>query len=203
MRERSIRMPPSQTQVPATLCPAPRMAMSNFCVRAKLTAAITSATPAQRAISPGRLSIIPLKTFRASSYPESPGRSSSPRKDDCNFTTSSVATAAPVCGSMHNLPVSMIPGDGGRNSSCPASLRDSQYRFREWVLIDPGQRQFLEGPCIGGQCDVIITRAVERIPINRLHPIEPEQSAVVVQALVELPGRCRDPHNGSGAQRVV
>src|SRR6266511_3172330 len=43
-----------------------------------LTAAITSGTPLQRAISAGDRSIEPFQTFRWSSYLGSPGRTSSP-----------------------------------------------------------------------------------------------------------------------------
>src|SRR6516164_2391498 len=65
--ERSITRPPSQSEVPATLCPVPRMATKRPCERAKFTAPITSATPAQRTMKSGRRSIIALWILRAAS----------------------------------------------------------------------------------------------------------------------------------------
>jgi hypothetical protein len=65
--ERSIITPSSQTPFPATLWPPPRTAINEAFTRAKLTAITTSATPVQRAISAGRLSIIPFQTRRAAS----------------------------------------------------------------------------------------------------------------------------------------
>jgi hypothetical protein len=65
MRERSMTRPPSHIELPATLWPAPRTATSSSCERAKFTALITSATPAQRTIKSGRRSIIALKILRA------------------------------------------------------------------------------------------------------------------------------------------
>ncbi len=65
--DRSTTTPPSQTALPVTLWLPPRIATGSPCSRAKPTAAITSATPAQRAISAGLRSIIPFQTLRASS----------------------------------------------------------------------------------------------------------------------------------------
>jgi hypothetical protein len=65
--DKSITMPPSQVPKPATLCPPPRIAVSRWLARAKLTALITSLLSVQRTISSGRLSIIPFQTVRASS----------------------------------------------------------------------------------------------------------------------------------------
>ena len=60
-------MPSSQMLIPATLWPPERTAATSPWSRARLTAATTSPVLAQRAITAGRLSIIPLKTLRASS----------------------------------------------------------------------------------------------------------------------------------------
>ena len=49
-----MTMPSSQVENPATLCPPPRTAIVRSLLRAKPTAAITSAAPAQRTISAGR-----------------------------------------------------------------------------------------------------------------------------------------------------
>ncbi len=67
IRERSIMSPPSQTALPAMLWPPPRTARSRSCFRAKLTARITSAAPAQRTIKAGRLSIIAFQIARTPS----------------------------------------------------------------------------------------------------------------------------------------
>jgi hypothetical protein len=80
MGERSITRPSSHRACPATACPPPRTAAASSRSRAKRTAAITSATPVQRAMSAGRRSICPFQIFRAWSYPPSSGVSSSPRK---------------------------------------------------------------------------------------------------------------------------
>src|SRR5215472_17543016 len=58
--ERSITRPSSQVPRLGPLCPPPRTANGSWCSRAKLTAAITSATSTQRTISAGCLSIMPL-----------------------------------------------------------------------------------------------------------------------------------------------
>src|SRR5262249_49538438 len=63
---------------PATLCPPPRTATSRLSVRASLTASATSAVPKHRATTAGCLSINPLCTRRASSYPVSDGCNSCP-----------------------------------------------------------------------------------------------------------------------------
>ena len=60
-------MPPSQTERPGKLCPPPRTATTRPVSLANLTAAITSATPAQRAIRAGDRSIDPFQTLRCSS----------------------------------------------------------------------------------------------------------------------------------------
>ena len=72
--------PPSQTACPVTLWPPPFTEISRSCSRAKRIAPTTSATPAHRAIRPGRLSIMRFQTVRASSYPSSPGRRRRPDK---------------------------------------------------------------------------------------------------------------------------
>ena len=60
--------PPSHVEKPATLWPPPRTASGRSLLRAKPTAAITSATPAQRTITAGRRpSNIPFQTRHASS----------------------------------------------------------------------------------------------------------------------------------------
>ena len=64
---RSITRPPLHTQLPGMLWPPPRTDTSRLLVRAKLTALITSETPAQRAMSAGRLSTLAFQTLRASS----------------------------------------------------------------------------------------------------------------------------------------
>ena len=56
--DRSIKSPPSQTALPAMLWPPPRTATSSSFSRAKLTAPMASAAPAQRTITPGRRSIM-------------------------------------------------------------------------------------------------------------------------------------------------
>jgi hypothetical protein len=53
MRDKSSIRPPSQTALPAILCPPPRIETRRSCARANCTAAMTSAAPAQRAISAG------------------------------------------------------------------------------------------------------------------------------------------------------
>ena len=52
--------PSSTLPRPGPLWPPPRMAIEEPLSRPKFTAAITSATSAQRAMSSGRLSIMPL-----------------------------------------------------------------------------------------------------------------------------------------------
>ena len=63
--ERSITRPPSHRAFPATLWPPPRIASSRPWARPEPSAALTSATPVQRAIAAGRLSIIALWSVRA------------------------------------------------------------------------------------------------------------------------------------------
>ena len=65
--DRSIISPPSQTALPVMLWPPPLTETSSRWSRAKRTAAMTSAGPAQRAINAGRRSIMPFQTLRASS----------------------------------------------------------------------------------------------------------------------------------------
>ena len=67
MADRSMTMPPSQVEKPGSECPPPRTATSRFSLRAKSTARMTSATPAQRTISAGRRSWAPFQIARASS----------------------------------------------------------------------------------------------------------------------------------------
>src|SRR5712691_459186 len=80
MPDRSMTMPPSQVPNPATLCPPPRTATTISCARAKRRAAMTSSTPAQRAMRAGRLSAIAFQTMRAASYSGSSGLISRPAK---------------------------------------------------------------------------------------------------------------------------
>jgi hypothetical protein len=63
----SITIPSSQQEWPAEECPPPRTATTRSLSRAWASAVCTSAGPAHRAISAGRLSTVPLKTLRASS----------------------------------------------------------------------------------------------------------------------------------------
>jgi hypothetical protein len=67
MAERSMTIPSSQTAVPATLWPPPRIAISKSRSRAKRMAATTSAVPVHRAIRQGRRSTVPFHTARATS----------------------------------------------------------------------------------------------------------------------------------------
>ena len=79
---RSMTMPPSQTESAGeAVAAAADRDDAGRSARANLTAAITSATPAQRAISAGERSIEPFQTLRCSSYERSVGRTSWPRKD--------------------------------------------------------------------------------------------------------------------------
>ena len=54
MGDRSITMPPSHVENPATLWPPPRTAMARSLLRAKPIAAVTSAAPVHRTMSAGR-----------------------------------------------------------------------------------------------------------------------------------------------------
>ena len=65
MSERSITRSSSAMAWPATAWPPPLMAGCSSCSRPKRTAAITSATPVQRAIRAGRRWIWPFQTWRA------------------------------------------------------------------------------------------------------------------------------------------
>jgi hypothetical protein len=67
IRERSITSPSSHTDKPGRLWPPPRTATASPTRRAKRTASMTSATPAQRAMSAGYRSIDPFHTFRCCS----------------------------------------------------------------------------------------------------------------------------------------
>src|SRR6185436_3557490 len=91
---RSITTPSSQVEYPGTLWPPPRTATSRPLSRASATAAITSATPVQRAITAGRRSYMPLNTALAASYSASPGRITGPEKAIPNSATalSSIST---------------------------------------------------------------------------------------------------------------
>ena len=67
MSPRSMTRPSSHDENPATLWPPPRTASGRLLLRAKPTAAITSATPAQRTITAGRRSsYIPFQMRHAS-----------------------------------------------------------------------------------------------------------------------------------------
>ncbi len=59
--------PPSQVDLPETLWPPERTAVSSRCSRAKSTACRTSAVPVQQAIKAGFLSKIPFQTRRRAS----------------------------------------------------------------------------------------------------------------------------------------
>src|SRR5882724_2156721 len=65
IKDRSNIKPAWQTDLPAKLCPPPRTDKGTSWSRAKLTHIATSVRLTQRAINAGRLSTIPLKTFRA------------------------------------------------------------------------------------------------------------------------------------------
>ena len=78
--DRSIITPSSQTAYPATEWPPPRTDTSRPRSRAKLTASTRRRRRRSGRSAPGRRSIAPFQTRRASSYPSSPGRSSAPRK---------------------------------------------------------------------------------------------------------------------------
>ena len=67
MAERSMTRPSSQTALPATWWPPPRMLVTGRWCRATRTASTTSATSAQRAMTAGWRSISPFQTRRASS----------------------------------------------------------------------------------------------------------------------------------------
>ena len=67
MFDRSIMTPPSQTALPAMLCPTPRTDARRSLSLAKFTAWITSAAPAHRTISAGRRSIMAFQMRRVSS----------------------------------------------------------------------------------------------------------------------------------------
>jgi hypothetical protein len=79
MGARSIMKPPSQTEWPGRLWPPPRTATSRSCSAANVTAPITSAALAQRAISAGRRSKAPFQIRRAASYPSLERFSTGPR----------------------------------------------------------------------------------------------------------------------------
>src|SRR5215469_11185457 len=55
--------PSSQSARPPTLCPPPRIAVSRLFARPKVTAAITSAMPEQRAISLGCLLMLAFQIW--------------------------------------------------------------------------------------------------------------------------------------------
>ena len=120
IRERSITRPPSTTALPAALCPPPRTATCSPFSRAKFTQAITSATPAQRAISAGCLSAIAFQTRRAVSYSGSSGWMSSPRSVAANsavFVPSFVSVVISL--SFQCWPVS--PAPAGCEPALPAA----------------------------------------------------------------------------------
>ena len=95
MRDRSITIPPSHSARPPTLWPPPRTATSSPCSRAKRTAAITSARPLHRAISPGRLSMLAFQIFLALSYSASPLRTTDPRNAATNGSIAATSTGVP------------------------------------------------------------------------------------------------------------
>jgi hypothetical protein len=63
----SMTTPSSQEEKPGVECPPPRTATWTSCSRAKASATFTSLAEVQRAMTAGRLSIIPLNSARASS----------------------------------------------------------------------------------------------------------------------------------------
>ncbi|RYF01262.1 MAG: hypothetical protein EOO78_10845, partial [Oxalobacteraceae bacterium] len=67
MADRSMTSPSSHKALPAMLWPPPRTASGRPWLRAKATAASTSAVPLQRAMKAGRRSIIAFQMLRASS----------------------------------------------------------------------------------------------------------------------------------------
>ena len=60
-----MTIPPSQSALPPTLWPPPRTATRSSFSRAKFTASTTSATPEQRAMIPGCLSMLAFQIRRA------------------------------------------------------------------------------------------------------------------------------------------
>ena len=80
-------------------------------VRAKRTAAMTSARPEHRAISPGRLSMLAFQILRADSYSASPSRMTAPRKAARNG--SSVAGQGCAPGSVTERVGIGLPPAGG------------------------------------------------------------------------------------------
>ncbi|MDT4864351.1 hypothetical protein FQZ97_991120 [compost metagenome] len=80
----SIIRPPSLAARPAMLWPPERTDSNKRCWAAKRTACTTSTVPLQRAISPGRRSIMPFQSFRVSSKAASCGVSSTPLKPVLN-----------------------------------------------------------------------------------------------------------------------
>jgi hypothetical protein len=78
MAERSTTTASSAVPKPGTLCAPPRTATVRELSAAKRTALITSPALAARTMTAGRLSIMPLRTARASSYPGSSGPMTTP-----------------------------------------------------------------------------------------------------------------------------
>ena len=73
MADRSMTTPPSHVPKPGTLWPPPRTATVIALSAAKRTAVITSPALTGWTMTAGRLSIMPLRTARATSYPSSSG----------------------------------------------------------------------------------------------------------------------------------
>src|SRR6478672_4941272 len=99
--ERSIINASSATESPGNECPPLRTATGNPVLRPNLTAEITSATPAQRAISAGWRSIEPFQILRCSSYDEWVVGTTSPRKvpsSSASAVSSSMTPSATAIG---------------------------------------------------------------------------------------------------------
>ena len=103
MQDRSIMSPWSQTALPDTLCPPPLTDRRRSFSPAKLTAAITSDTPAHRTIIAGLRSIIPFQIRRDSSYSKDAGVITEPRNSSTNVSTTSLFTFTRCCLPMNSI----------------------------------------------------------------------------------------------------
>src|SRR3954468_20302883 len=153
---RSMTIPPSQTDAPGKLCPPPRTAMTrSFCL-ANLTAAMTSATPAQRAIRAGERSIDPFQTLRPSSYARSVGRMSCPRNEPSSSfrATSSSWISEAMTVRTRSLAARCEPYNQAASGSGSYACRMNRYGKRADLIVhedDPfnaetGLAALAEGP---------------------------------------------------------
>src|SRR5262249_4891971 len=121
MRERSMTRPTSTAQWPAGLWPPPRTAISRPRAWPKASAAATSSTSMQRAITAGRRSISRLKQRRARSYSRSPSTSTSPVSESRNSSTARASLRAPI---HHGHRPRLI---GGCTDECELGARGKQW----------------------------------------------------------------------------